>query len=338
MAGRYGNVVTGPYDEATVAAQACGPGSVWNGTRCVLKAKTTNPVMDRALHGSNGAPPAPVVDGWAAAGAPAPPPLSAREKALQSQQRAEDWAAGQSQALADMADVKQNTLWSQTPGYVTPEGIDVEALAAQGPPFTDQSLWGLDDSTMQAIQDALDARPFEDAGEVSPYNEDSEFRGQYSPEFDAADATSGLTDPAADMGAGETDEELLARFLDGLGGEDPAAPAGATMDKYGGGDDAAYRAWQDETGIYERDEAGNLIKHGDSGFSAWQLWDSAKRMGVTNPWANGQGYLPVVVKYLPVKCPLAKCPLVKYPLVKYLPPLTAHPMVYPPSSLHRLMN
>ena len=58
---------------------------------------------------------------------------------------------------------------------------------------------------------------------------------------------------------------------------------------------AEYEDWQKSTGIFERDAAGNLIKHGGSGFSAWELWDSSKRVGRTNPFM-GQledlGYTP----------------------------------------------
>jgi len=45
-----------------------------------------------------------------------------------------------------------------------------------------------------------------------------------------------------------------------------------------------YQLWQESTGIFERDEHGNLIKHGGSGFTAWELWDSSKRVGRINPF------------------------------------------------------
>lgn len=75
-------------------------------------------------------------------------------------------------------------------------------------------------------------------------------------------------------------------------GEADGAANEEVVNKYGGGDNAAYADWQDATGIYERDAAGDLIEHGDSGFSAWELWDSAKRMGTAelahdpSPWVG----------------------------------------------------
>jgi hypothetical protein len=69
----------------------------------------------------------------------------------------------------------------------------------------------------------------------------------------------------------------------------------AVMDEYGTleGDEpnAEYVAWQEATGIREQEyneETGEYdrIKHGGSGFSAWQLWDSSKRVDRTNPFVG----------------------------------------------------
>ena len=64
------------------------------------------------------------------------------------------------------------------------------------------------------------------------------------------------------------------------------------MDEFGGTDNAAYQAWQEDTGIREQEfneETGEweLIKHGGSGFSAWELWDSSQRVERTNPFMGG---------------------------------------------------
>ena len=72
-------------------------------------------------------------------------------------------------------------------------GIDFAGLAAQYP-----DIFGGPGPTV--------------AAEISPYNEDSTKRGQYSEGFSAADATSGLTTPAA-----------------------PAAPAALAPTGYAGG-------------------------------------------------------------------------------------------------------
>ena len=101
-------------DWGTVAGQACGPGTHWNGRECVPDAG--------GPHGPGGPPRV----------APAAPDLS---------------------------------------------GIDFAGLAAQYP-----DIFGGPGPTV--------------AAEISPYNEDSTKRGQYSEGFDAADATSSLTAPA----------------------------------------------------------------------------------------------------------------------------------------------
>ena len=113
-------------DWGTVAAQACGPGSTWNGTRCV----------------------------------PNPKPAATEQSVI-------DWGA-----------------------------VDWAALASQTP---------------------------------SPYNENSGLQGQYSEGFNAADATSGLTAPAAGATTG-TDPFVMPDLRGDLAGDYTMNESGYVID------------------------------------------------------------------------------------------------------------